>query len=409
MVIHPKIRGFICTTAHPVGCEANVRRQIEHVQSNGPIGNDAHKGPKKVLVIGSSQGFGLASRIVSTFGSDADTLGIFFEKPPKGTKLASAGWYQTAAFEKEATAAGRYCRSINGDAFSQEIKDLTIKTIQEDLGQVDCVIYSLAAPRRTHPITGETFNSTLKPREEIYRNKTVNSNTGEVSQIELPTASEEEITNTIAVMGGEDWAMWTQALSDAGVLADGAINVAYSYLGPEVTQPIYANGTIGAAKRDLESTGLKLDQMMKETHGGRAFVSVNKALVTQASSAIPVIPLYISLLYKVMKEKKVHEGCIEQIDRLFRDCLYTTQGEIPVDNVGRVRVDDLELREDVQAEVMKAWKVIETENFKELADYEGYKEEFLALFGFGYDCVDYDADVEHDIVLHGLVQSETMQ
>lgn len=403
MVIHPKIRGFICTTAHPIGCATNVKRQIEYVQSNGQI----EGGAKKVLVIGSSQGFGLASRISSTFTCGADTLGIFFEKPPKGVKPASAGWYQTAAFEEEATKVGRYCKSINGDAFSQEIKDLTIKTIKEDLGQVDLVIYSLAAPRRTHPVSGETFNSTLKPREEIYRNKTVNSNTGEVSQIELPTASEEEIANTIAVMGGEDWKMWMDALSEAGVLSDKAMTVAYSYLGPEVTKPIYANGTIGAAKRHLEDTGLELDKFMQEKYQGRAFVSVNKALVTQASSAIPVIPLYISLLYKVMKRLGVHEGCIEQIDRLYRERLFTADGEIPVDEVGRIRVDDWELREDVQAEVMKAWKVIETENFKELADYDGYLEEFLALFGFGYDNVDYDADVEHDVKLAGLVELET--
>lgn len=400
MVIHPKIRGFICTTAHPAGCAANVQRQIEYVQSNGPIAG----GAQKVLVIGASQGFGLASRISSTFSCGADTLGIFFEKPPKGHKPGSAGWYQTAAFEKQATAAGKYCKSINGDAFSSEIKQLTIDTIKEDLGQVDLVIYSLAAPRRTHPVTGETFSSTLKPREEIYRNKTVDSNTGEVSQVELITATEEEISNTIAVMGGEDWKMWMDALAEADVLSPNATTVAYSYLGPEVTQPIYANGTIGAAKRHLEDTALELDKWMQEKFSGRAFVSVNKALVTQASSAIPVIPLYISLLYKVMKNKGVHEGCIEQIDRLYRERLYTESGEIPVDEVGRIRVDDWELREDIQEEVMAAWKIIETDNFKTIADYEGYKEEFLALFGFGYPSVDYDADVEHDVVLEGLVE-----
>tara|TARA_B110000483_G_scaffold220351_1_gene275301 strand:+ start:6467 stop:7681 length:1215 start_codon:yes stop_codon:yes gene_type:complete len=399
MVIHPKIRGFICTTAHPVGCAANVQRQIDYVKNNGQISG----GAKKVLVIGASQGFGFASRISSTFTCGADTLGVFFEKPPKGNKPASAGWYQTCAFEDAAAAEGRYAKSINGDAFSDGIKQLAIKTIKEDMGQVDLVVYSLASPRRTHPKTGIAHSSTLKPRLEAYRNKTVNSNTGEISQIELLPASQDEIDNTVTVMGGEDWKMWMDALSEAGVLAQGASTVAYSYIGPEVTQPIYANGTIGAAKRHLEDTGLELDKWMATNFKGRAFVSVNKALVTQSSSAIPVIPLYISILYKVMKQKNVHEGCIEQIDRLYRERLYTTDGVVPVDKVGRIRVDDWELRDDIQDEVKSIWPLIETENFKQNADFDGYHMEFLALFGFGFESVDYDADIEHDVPIKGLV------
>jgi enoyl-[acyl-carrier protein] reductase/trans-2-enoyl-CoA reductase (NAD+) len=396
MVIKPKIRGFICTTAHPEGCAESVRRKIEYVKQQ----TQPAQGPKKVLVLGASQGFGLSTRIVSTFGSNADTLGVFFEKPSMKGRPASGGWYMSAAFEAEAAKAGRYAKSINGDAFSNEIKAKTIQAIKEDLGQVDLVVYSLAAPRRTHPESGETFSSTLKPREEVYSNKTVNSQTGEVSNITLDIASPQEIADTVAVMGGEDWKMWTHALQEAGVLADNCINIAYSYLGPEVTHPIYKGGTIGAAKRDLEATALELDTEMKKS-GGRAFVSVNKALVTQASSAIPVIPLYISLLYRTMKEKGVHEGCIEQIQRLFTEHMYVET--IPVDESGRIRVDDWELREDVQDGVKAAWVDVKTENFKTLADYDGYQDDFLGLFGFGFDNVNYDAEVDPDVTIKGLI------
>lgn len=397
MVINPKIRGFICTTSHPAGCAKNVQEQIEYIKSKGTIKN----GPKKVLVIGASQGFGLASRITATFGSGADTLGIFFEKESQKGRPASAGWYMTKAFEDEALKVGKYCGSINGDAFSKEVKEKAIAAIKENMGQVDSVIYSLAAPRRTHPETSETFSSTLKPRKAEYCNKTVNTQTGVVTNITLEVASEKEINDTVTVMGGDDWKLWTEALIEAGVLADNCVNIAYSYLGPEATQPIYMDGTIGAAKRHLEATAVELDETMKR-HNGRAFVSVNKALVTQASSAIPVIPLYISLLYKSMKKKNIHEGCIEQIERLFSACLYNG-GEVPVDEKGRIRVDDWEFRDDVQADVKEAWKVVNTANFKEIADYDGYTEEFLKLFGFGLEGVDYEEDLEPALEIKGLI------
>ncbi len=397
MIIQPKVRGFICVTAHPEGCAANVRQQIEFVKSNGPV-----NGPKRVLVIGSSQGFGLASRIVSAFGSGASTLGLFFEKPGAEERPASAGWYMSAAFEQEAQKAGLYCKSINGDAFSDEIKTKAIETIKADLGQIDLVIYSLAAPRRTQPKTGVVFSSTLRPVGSVYENKTVNTQTGEVSQIRIEPASEEDVANTVGVMGGEDWQLWTELLVQENLLAQGAMTIAYSYIGPVITAPIYRNGTIGQAKEHLEKTAHALDTFLQEKIGGRALVSVNKALVTQASSAIPVIPLYVGLLYKVMKNKGIHEGCIEQIDRLYRERLFTG-GAIPVDEKGRIRVDDLELREDVQADVEKAWKTVSTENFSEVSDYSGYQEEFLKLFGFGLPGVDYEADTNPDVQIQGMV------
>lgn len=390
MVIEPKVRGFICTTAHPVGCAASVQEQINYVESRGPVVG----GPKKVLILGSSQGFGLSTRVVSAFGSDAATLGVFFEKQSSGGKPASAGWYLNAALEQKALAKGLYYKSLNGDAFSDEVKAKVIQTIKEDLGQIDMIVYSLAAPRRTDPRSGKSYQSTLKPRIEPYSNKTVNTQTGEVSMVTIDTATPEDVENTVGVMGGEDWAYWIQDLAAAGVLAQGCRTVAYSYIGPDITYPVYRNGTIGAAKDHLEKTAHELDTFLQEKVGGRAWVSVNKALVTQASSAIPVIPLYISLLYKVMKEKSCHEGCIEQIDRLFRDRLYTADGSILVDEAGRIRIDDWELREDVQAAVKEVWKIAETPNFKEVADYEGYRDDFMRLFGFGLSGVDYTADVD---------------
>jgi enoyl-[acyl-carrier protein] reductase / trans-2-enoyl-CoA reductase (NAD+) len=385
MIIEPKVRGFICTTAHPEGCAASVREQIAYVQSKGPVVG----GPKKVLILGASQGFGLASRITTAFGSNADTLGVFFEKPAAEGKPASSGWYLTAALEVEAQKAGLYFKSVNGDAFSDEVKTKVIQAIQEDMGQVDMIIYSLAAPRRTDPRTGSAYQSTLKPRIAPYTNKTVNTNTGEVSMITIETATQEEVDNTVGVMGGQDWQYWIEDLAKLNLLAPGCRTVAYSYIGPDITYPVYRNGTIGAAKDHLEATAKELDAFLQEKVGGRAWVSVNKALVTQASSAIPVIPLYISLLYKVMKGKNVHEGCIEQIDRLFRERLFRADGEVPVDELGRIRVDDLELREDIQSDVKALWEIAVTENFKEVADYIGYREEFLRLFGFGLDGVDY--------------------
>jgi enoyl-[acyl-carrier protein] reductase/trans-2-enoyl-CoA reductase (NAD+) len=388
MIIKPKIRGFICTTAHPDGCAAHVREQIEFVRSKGAL-NDM---PKRVLVIGSSTGYGLASRIVPAFAGGAATLGIFFEKEGEADRTGTAGWYNSVAFEKEARAAGLYAKSINGDAFSDAIKEQAIATIKADLGQVDAVIYSLASPRRTHPKTGVTHKSTLKPIGKTYTNKTVDTDKGTVSEISIGPANEQEIADTVAVMGGEDWEMWIDALEKAGVLADGATTVAYSYIGPDLTWDIYRHGTIGSAKEDLEATAKRLTQRLG-AKGGRALVSVNKALVTQASSAIPVVPLYISLLYRVMKAKGTHEGCIEQIQRLFAERL--ANGASPqLDEAGRVRIDDWEMREEIQKAVAELWPKVSTENLAELSDIAGYRTEFLKLFGFGLPGVNYDAETD---------------
>lgn len=386
MIIQPRVRGFICLTSHPEGTAQNVKNQIEYVKSKGKIVD----GPKKVLVIGASTGFGLASRITAAFGSDAATIGVFFEKPAAAGKPGTAGWYNSAAFEKEAHAAGLYAKSINGDAFSNEIKQQTIELIKKDLGQIDLVIYSLASPRRTHPKTGVVHSSVLKPIGVPFTDKTVDFHSGAVSDISIqPVENEDDITNTVAVMGGEDWKFWIEDLKAAGVLAEGVKTVAYSYIGPELTYPIYRNGTIGRAKDDLEGTVPTLNQLLKDINGV-SYVSVNKALVTQSSSAIPVVPLYISLLYKVMKEKGIHEGTIEQMQRLFAERLYG--GDLQLDDKGRIRVDDWEMRTDVQEEVSKLWAQISTENLEEISDIKGYRDEFFHLFGFNFPEIDYDAE-----------------
>ena len=385
MIIEPRMRGFICLTAHPAGCEQNVKNQIAYVQSKGSI-----DGPKRVLVIGASTGFGLASRITSAFGSNAATLGVFFEKAPAEGKTASPGWYNSAAFEKEATKAGLYAKSINGDAFSNEVKQQAIDLIKADMGQIDLVIYSLASPVRMHPGTGVLHRSTLKPIGGTFTNKTVDFHTGNVTQVSIEPANQEDIDNTVVVMGGEDWSMWMNALKDANVLAEGATTVAYSYIGPEVTEAVYRKGTIGQAKDHLEATAFEISKDLASLNG-KAYVSVNKALVTQASSAIPVIPLYISLLYKIMKAEGIHEGCIEQIQRLYQQRLYIGQA-VPTDDKGRIRIDDWEMREDVQAKVAALWKESTTESLPEIGDLAGYKQDFLNLFGFGFDGVDYLAD-----------------
>jgi enoyl-[acyl-carrier protein] reductase/trans-2-enoyl-CoA reductase (NAD+) len=388
MIIKPKTRGFICTTAHPAGCSAHVQEQIDYVRSKGPIAGL----PKRVLVIGASTGYGLASRIVPAFAGGAATLGVFFEKPGEEGKTASAGWYNSVAFEKAAHAAGLYARSINGDAFSDAIKQQTIDIIRRDLFQVDAVIYSLASPRRTHPRTGAVHSSVLKPIGDTFTAKTVNTDKGVVNDITIEPANEQEIADTVTVMGGEDWAMWINALSAAGVLAPTALTVAYSYIGPDLTWAIYRNGTIGRAKEDLEATAQRLNARLA-AGGGRALVSINKALVTQASSAIPVVPLYISLLYKVMKAKGLHEGCIEQIQRMFADRL--VPGANPqLDDKGRVRIDDWEMRPDIQAEVAALWPQTTTENLESISDITGYRAEFLKLFGFGLPGVDYKAEAD---------------
>ncbi|WP_179334753.1 enoyl-ACP reductase FabV [Winogradskyella costae] len=394
MIIEPRTRGFICLTSHPVGCEQNVLNQIDYIKSN-PTTN----GPKKVLVIGASTGFGLASRITSAYGSNASTIGVFFEKPPTEGRPASPGWYNSAAFETQAHKDGLYAKSINGDAFSNEIKAQTLKLIQDDLGKIDMVIYSLASPVRTHPDTGERFKSVLKPIGETFTNNTVDFHTGIVKEISIEPCSGDDIDNTIAVMGGEDWKMWIDLLKSANVLSEDFKTVAYSYIGPSLTEAVYRKGTIGRAKDHLEATAFKITDSLKDING-KGYVSVNKALVTQASSAIPVIPLYISLLYKVMKEEGIHEGCIEQIERLFNERLYAEN--LQLDAQGRIRVDDWEMRDDIQAKVLELWKEATTETLPEIGDLDGYKTDFFNLFGFNVDGVDYDKDVNEMVAIPGL-------
>lgn len=394
MIIEPRTRGFICLTSHPKGCEQNVIDQIEYIKSKGAI-----DGAKKVLVIGASTGFGLASRITSAFGSGAATLGVFFEKPPAEGRPASPGWYNSAAFEKEAHKAGLYAKSINGDAFSNEIKKQTLDLIKADLGQVDMVIYSLASPVRTHPETGVRYKSVLKPIGAKFQNKTVDFHTGVVSEVSIEPAQGDDIDNTVAVMGGEDWKMWIDALKNEGLLAEGFTTIAYSYIGPSLTEAVYRKGTIGRAKDHLEATAFTISDSLKPLNG-KAYVSVNKALVTQASSAIPVIPLYISLLYKVMKEEGIHEGCIEQIQRLFQDRLYADT--TPTDDDGRIRIDDWEMRTDVQARVAELWKEATTETLPKIGDLKGYEKDFFNLFGFMVEGVDYDEDVNEIVEIPGL-------
>jgi enoyl-[acyl-carrier protein] reductase/trans-2-enoyl-CoA reductase (NAD+) len=398
MIIEPRIRGFICLTSHPQGCEQNVINQINYIKSKKAIDG----GPVKVLVIGASTGFGLASRITSAFGSDASTVGVYFEKPPAPGKPASAGWYNTAAFEKQAHEAGLYAKSINGDAFSDEIKAKTIALIKKDFGQVDLVIYSLASPKRTNPKTGVTHNSVIKPIGEVFTNKTVDFHTGVVSEISINPATEEEIANTVEVMGGEDWGMWIDDMKAANILANGVLTVAYSYIGPSLTEKVYRKGTIGRAKDHLEATAFEISEKLKDIDG-KALISVNKALVTQASSAIPVIPLYISLLYKVMKEEGIHEGCIEQIQRLFEQRLYTG-GIIPTDEKGRVRIDDWEMRPDVQAKVDALWKDADSDSLTSIGDLAGYRTDFMNLFGFEVPGVTYGTEVDEMVAVSGLVE-----
>lgn len=401
MLIQPKIRGFICTTAHPTGCAKHVAEQIHYVQQHGAMTN----GPKKVLIIGASTGYGLASRIVSTFAAKAKTIGVFFERPAEGKRTGSAGWYNMAAFENAAQEANTYAKSINGDAFSDDIKKQTIELIKKDWGgEVDLVIYSLASPRRTHPKTGETFSSVLKPIGKNYHCKTLDVMNGQLSDVNIEPATAEEIQHTVEVMGGEDWAMWIDALLAAKVLAKNATTVAYSYIGPELTYPIYREGTVGQAKLHLEKTVKQLNEKLSAIDG-HAFVSVNKALVTQASAAIPVIPLYLSILYKVMKEMNLHEGCIEQIYRLFTTCLYNNDHHIPVDAKGLIRIDDWELRDDVQKAVLQRWSQATNENIHQLTDLAGYRHEFHKLFGFEIDGVDYSKESEVNVDIPSLDSS----
>ena len=392
MIIKPKVRGFVCVTAHPTGCAAHIQQQIDHVKSKGPI----KQGPKNVLVIGASTGYGLASRVTASFGSGAATLGVFYERPSEEGRPATPGWYNSIAFTRAARAAGYYAENINGDAFSEAIKQQTLAMIARDMGPIDLVVYSLASPRRTHPKTGAVHKSVLKPLGAPYTNKTVDTDKAIVSEVTIDSATEMEATDTVAVMGGEDWEMWIQALTDAKLLAPGATAVAYSYIGPVHTWPVYKDGTIGAAKVDLERAATAINAKLAAHGQGRAFISVNKALVTQASSAIPVVPLYIAILYKVMKAKGTHEGCIEQMQRLFATQLYNGS-KLQCDSVGRVRVDDWEMRPEIQDAISAIWPQVTTENLATLTDIAGYQTEFLKLFGFGLPGVNYDAEVEPHI------------
>ncbi|MFT4995332.1 MAG: enoyl-[acyl-carrier protein] reductase/trans-2-enoyl-CoA reductase (NAD+) [Paraglaciecola sp.] len=387
MLIKPKIRGFICTNAHPVGCAANVQQQIDYVKAQGALSD----GPKNVLVIGSSTGYGLASRIVSAFGYGASTLGVCFEKPPSERKTGTAGWYNTAGFHTKAKDAGLYAKTLNGDAFSTELKTQVIETLKADMGKVDLVIYSLASPRRTDPQTGEVYKSTLKPIGQAYTTKTYDTDKDQIHDIALEPANEDDIAQTIKVMGGEDWELWLDALDKADLLADGCKTTAYTYVGKELTWPIYGQATIGKAKEDLDRAAASIVQS-KANKQVQAYVSSLKALVTQASSAIPVMPLYISLIYKVMKEEGTHQGCIEQILDLFTDKLTHSQPE--TDQLGRLYMNDKETNDATQAKIKALWDQVTQENFHELSDYAGYHHEFLKLFGFDLAGVDYDAEVD---------------
>ncbi|CAI8153724.1 MAG: Enoyl-[acyl-carrier-protein] reductase [NADH] [Pseudidiomarina mangrovi] len=387
MVIQPKIRGFICTNAHPVGCAAHVQQQIDFIRAQGPLAGV----PKRVLVIGCSTGYGLASRITAAFGAGAETLGVCFEKEPSEKRTATAGWYNTAAFHQAAAAAGLKAHTINGDAFSNEIKAQVIDQIKASMGQVDLVIYSLASPKRFDPTTDTLYSSTLKPIGKAYTTKTYDTDKDQVKEITLEPANDDEIMQTVKVMGGEDWELWLAALSEAGVLADNAITTAYTYIGKELTWPIYGHATIGKAKEDLDRAAAALRRNHQDKQL-KAYVSSLKALVTQASSAIPVMPLYISLIYGVMKQEGTHEGCIEQIYRLFTEGLYAAAPQL--DEAGRMRMDGKETNQATQAKIKALWDQVTQENFHELADYQGYHADFLKLFGFGLAGVDYDADVD---------------
>ena len=392
MIVKPKVRGFICTTAHAEGCKASVKAQIDYVKTQP----HSERGPKKVLVVGASMGYGLASRISAAYSYGAATLGVIFDRAASGSRTATSGWYNTAAFEEFGAADGLYARTINGDAYSKEIKEKTIELIKKDMGKVDCVIYSLAAPRRTME-DGTVYTSVLKTVGESYTNKTINLKDNTVSNITVEPATEEEIEATVRVMGGDDWKLWIEALKAADAIEDDAVTVAYSYIGPEITHPMYADGSIGKAKDDLFAASKEITEK-----GIRAYISVNKALVTQSSAAIPIVPLYISILYKVMKAHNVHEGCIEQMCRMFNEKIFC--GETKTDDTGRIRMDDLEMQDEIQTEVNKLWSEISSDNLDTHADLEGYHQDFYRLFGFGIDGVDYDADIDPDVRIPSLEQ-----
>lgn len=389
MIVKPRIRGFICTTAHPLGCAAHVDQQIDYVTEHSEASSGAFQ---NVLVLGCSGGYGLASRIVAGFGCGAATLGVSFEKAPTQSKTASAGWYNNKAFEARAAQQGLYAKTLDGDAFSDAMREQVLETIKADLGQIDLVVYSLASPVRQHPKTEVLHRSSIKPLGEVLEIKTVHVEKGEVSNVALEPATEQEIADTVTVMGGEDWQYWIDALLAADLLAPKAKTVAYTYIGSELTWPIYWEGTLGKAKADLDRASGEIQQKLQSI-GGDARVAVLKAIVSQASAAIPVVPLYAALLFQVMKEQGSHEECIEHIDRLFVSQLLTGTS-MRLDDSGRIRVDDLELAEPVQAEVKRRWPLVDTNNLPQLGDLAGFRADFLKIFGFGIDGVDYDADVD---------------
>lgn len=384
MIVQPKVKGFICTTAHPKGCKMAIKKQIDYVKSQPKA-----DGYKKVLIIGASMGYGIASRIAATYVYGADTIGVIFDKPSTEKRTASAGWYNTAAFEEFATSDGYYAKSLNGDAYSSEMKDEVIELIKKDWGRADMVIYSIAAPRRTAP-DGTVYRSVLKTTDKEYTNKSINLMTGKMSDVTIPSATEEEINATVKVMGGEDWKLWIKALKDADVLEKDALTIAYSYIGPEITHPMYYNGSIGRAKADLYKTADDLDAAYKDL---KAYVAINKAVVTQSSAAIPIVPLYMTLLLKVMKEKGLHEGCIEQMYRLMHDRI-SKEGGVFVDEKRLVRMDDYEMKSEVQEEILKLWNSVSESNINDIADIDGYWKDFYEIFGFEVDGTDYDADVD---------------
>ena len=390
MIIKPRIKGFVCITSHPMGCLENIRDQISHAKENLISGPQK---PKRVLVIGASTGYGLSSRVSAAFSAGAETLGVYFERPPKEDKPASAGFYNSMAFQKLSCEAGIRAVDVNGDAFSQACKDEVIQKAKE-MGKFDLVIYSLASPRRTDPVDGQTYRACLKPIGSVYKNKTLDTDKKEVKEVVINPASEAEIESTEKVMGGDDWTLWTKRLLEEDLLAPGCVNVAYSYIGPQVTQPIYRNGTIGRAKEHLENSAHDLNLLLKNKVAGRSFVSVNKAVVTQASSAIPVVPLYVSILFKIMRAAGSHEGCIEQTARLFSDFLFSETDQVKVDSSGRIRLDDLEMKDDIQQEIIKLWPQVESSNLNDLTAFEEYQTEFLKLFGFAHPRVDYQEDID---------------
>jgi len=391
MIIEPKVRGFICVSTHPSGCDANVKQQIDLVKKNGPVAN----GPKKVLVIGASTGYGLASRISAAFGSGAATLGVFFEKPGSQKRPGTAGWYNTCAFTKYAKEANLYAKNVNADAFSNECREKVIEIIKSDLGKVDMVVYSLAAPVRKMPDSGEVVRSALKPIGQTYTSTAIDTNKNEIITASLEPATDEEIANTVKVMGGQDWELWIEALKNADVLAEGCKTVAYSYIGTEITWPIYWHGSLGKAKEDLDRAA-KANMQRLASLSGEAHVAVLKSVVTQASSAIPVMPLYISLCFKVMREQGVYESVIEHILRMFKE-IYSNK--VNMDDNNRIRMDGWELQDSIQNKCKELWSQVKTENLYEISDYADYKKQFLQLFGFEVEGVDYSKDVnpEQDI------------